>query len=224
MPAQFPDSDLDRLEAWLNADERIDHTLAVDAVQGLLAAVTSGPQQLPIETWLPEVIGRDQSFASAQEEREIRDLLTRFAQDTARQLNEAEGFDFVLYGAEGDDEDLASWAEGYLIGVDLADPPWDEEADAEDLDNMLFPFLALTGQAKQLALDAGEEWMEQEDEARLLREVREGLASHLLDVREYWFNKSIPGTVRREGPRIGRNDPCPCGSGKKYKNCHGTGP
>ena len=25
------------------------------------------------------------------------------------------------------------------------------------------------------------------------------------------------------GPRIGRNDPCPCGSGKKYKNCHGTG-
>ncbi len=28
--------------------------------------------------------------------------------------------------------------------------------------------------------------------------------------------------VRRAGPRIGRNDPCPCGSGKKYKNCHGA--
>jgi len=26
-------------------------------------------------------------------------------------------------------------------------------------------------------------------------------------------------TVRRAGPRIGRNDPCPCGSGKKYKKC-----
>ena len=25
------------------------------------------------------------------------------------------------------------------------------------------------------------------------------------------------------GPKIGRNDPCPCGSGKKYKNCHGRG-
>ncbi|WP_243050976.1 SEC-C metal-binding domain-containing protein, partial [Dyella sp. RRB7] len=24
-----------------------------------------------------------------------------------------------------------------------------------------------------------------------------------------------------EGPRVGRNDPCPCGSGKKYKHCHG---
>lgn len=28
-------------------------------------------------------------------------------------------------------------------------------------------------------------------------------------------------TVVRAGPKIGRNDPCPCGSGKKYKNCHG---
>ncbi len=32
-----------------------------------------------------------------------------------------------------------------------------------------------------------------------------------------------PGqTVRRETPKIGRNDPCPCGSGKKYKKCCGV--
>ena len=29
-------------------------------------------------------------------------------------------------------------------------------------------------------------------------------------------------TVRRDTPKVGRNDPCPCGSGKKYKNCHGA--
>jgi preprotein translocase subunit SecA len=28
-------------------------------------------------------------------------------------------------------------------------------------------------------------------------------------------------TIKRQEPKIGRNDPCPCGSGKKYKNCHG---
>jgi preprotein translocase subunit SecA len=28
-------------------------------------------------------------------------------------------------------------------------------------------------------------------------------------------------TIRREGDKVGRNDPCPCGSGKKYKRCHG---
>ena len=30
-----------------------------------------------------------------------------------------------------------------------------------------------------------------------------------------------PATKRRESPKVGRNDPCPCGSGKKYKQCHG---
>ncbi len=28
--------------------------------------------------------------------------------------------------------------------------------------------------------------------------------------------------VKREEPKTGRNDPCPCGSGKKYKKCHGA--
>ena len=31
-----------------------------------------------------------------------------------------------------------------------------------------------------------------------------------------------PVTVRRSQPKVGRNDPCPCGSGKKYKRCHGA--
>ena len=31
----------------------------------------------------------------------------------------------------------------------------------------------------------------------------------------------IPKTVRREQPKVGRNEPCPCGSGKKYKQCCG---
>jgi preprotein translocase subunit SecA len=33
--------------------------------------------------------------------------------------------------------------------------------------------------------------------------------------------RAVPQTVR-VGPKVGRNDPCPCGSGKKYKNCHGA--
>jgi len=31
----------------------------------------------------------------------------------------------------------------------------------------------------------------------------------------------IPKTVKREEPKVGRNDPCPCGSGKKFKQCCG---
>jgi preprotein translocase subunit SecA len=33
---------------------------------------------------------------------------------------------------------------------------------------------------------------------------------------------ATPQPARREGPKIGRNDPCPCGSGQKFKKCHGA--
>jgi preprotein translocase subunit SecA len=33
--------------------------------------------------------------------------------------------------------------------------------------------------------------------------------------------QGTPDTFVREGPKVGRNEPCPCGSGKKYKQCHG---
>ena len=36
-------------------------------------------------------------------------------------------------------------------------------------------------------------------------------------------NGPAPIMPAKAGPKIGRNDPCPCGSGKKYKNCHGKG-
>ena len=34
--------------------------------------------------------------------------------------------------------------------------------------------------------------------------------------------QSKSAAPRRDGPKVGRNDPCPCGSGKKYKKCHGS--
>ena len=45
-------------------------------------------------------------------------------------------------------------------------------------------------------------------------------------VNDRWFfvdGVEVKGPpVRRTEPRVGRNDPCPCGSGKKYKKCHGV--
>ena len=200
---KISETELDRLEQYLDAPQRADSTMPLDMIQGLLAAVASAPAPIPREKWLAEALGEAHLFTDAEEKEEITALLERFAEDTARQLNEGEGFDFILYG---EDEDLAAWAEGYLAGVDLADPPWEEAADGEDLDAMLFPFLVLTGEV---------------EEKEMLAEIRGGLANHLLDIRQHWFEKSIPPTVKRDRPKVGRNDPCPCGSGKKYKNCHG---
>lgn len=40
--------------------------------------------------------------------------------------------------------------------------------------------------------------------------------------KELYKEQKASQTVRNEGPKIGRNDPCPCGSGKKYKKCCGA--
>jgi preprotein translocase subunit SecA len=49
---------------------------------------------------------------------------------------------------------------------------------------------------------------------------------HEKDLKELQFGPSDQGTagktVSNGGPKVGRNDPCPCGSGKKYKKCHGA--
>ena len=43
------------------------------------------------------------------------------------------------------------------------------------------------------------------------------------DCRWYYVDGKLvpPETKKNEAPKVGRNDPCPCGSGKKYKKCCG---
>jgi uncharacterized protein len=223
MPATpFTDADLDRLERYLQADERADHTLPADAIQGLLAAVVSAPAPIPAERWRPWVLGEEATFADAAEREEIEGLLDRFLEATARQLNEDVGFDFVLYGEEGTEEEFAAWCEGYLMGVELAEPGWAEVADEDLVEEMLLPFFVLSGRWQEARAEAGEPELTETEEGELMEEMRELLADTVLGNRRYWFEHNIPAPMRRAQPKVGRNDPCPCGSGRKYKSCHGA--
>jgi hypothetical protein len=57
-----------------------------------------------------------------------------------------------------------------------------------------------------------------------VRNVREGLATFggsAMQARPQPVRDTAPEPIRADvWDRTGRNDPCPCGSGKKYKNCH----
>jgi SEC-C motif domain protein len=56
------------------------------------------------------------------------------------------------------------------------------------------------------------------------RDVKHHERSTFKRVDGRWFfmdAQQLQAPVRREGPKVGRNDPCPCGSGKKFKKCHG---
>ena len=214
-------ADLDRLEALLSAPHLQD-SMTLDAIQGLLCAVVSAPEPIPREKWLACVLGEGR-FASEEEAQEVTHLLTRFHADTARELAEGFGLDLITYPADEGEEELAVWCEGYLVGVALAEPSWFEAGDEESVEDLLFAFMALSGRMKQYALEAGEEWHSPEGEARLLREARDSLLDDILGAHDYWFEQRINRVPqRREAAKTGRNDPCPCGSGRKYKSCCGA--
>ena len=58
-------------------------------------------------------------------------------------------------------------------------------------------------------------------EERRRRQREEQLRTQHADVAAASAAPDRPQTVRRDGRKVGRNEPCPCGSGKKYKHCHG---
>jgi preprotein translocase subunit SecA len=62
----------------------------------------------------------------------------------------------------------------------------------------------------------------QEDVARLQEQRRPQPAQMVMSGGSSQAAPAQRATVRRDGDKTGRNDPCPCGSGKKYKKCHGT--
>ena len=63
--------------------------------------------------------------------------------------------------------------------------------------------------------------LKRHETARITNQAQEAL--HSVDNGQVIANEDnkVDRTVRNEEPKVGRNDPCPCGSGKKYKNCHG---
>ncbi len=225
-PPPFGDAELDRLEALLSGPaSRVGAALPLDALQGLLCAVLSSPAEIPAEAWMPLALGDAPPFASDAEAAEAELLLLRFQAAVAADLGSGDGLALVLYPiVEGsDDYDYATWCAGYLDGVDLSEPHWTEISDDDEVAELLLPFLVLSGALEddpQLRADLD---FAPSDEAGFERHWKQSFADCVHDAYDYWLEYRLtPETFRRADPKARRNDPCPCGSGRKYKLCHGS--
>lgn len=65
-----------------------------------------------------------------------------------------------------------------------------------------------------------EEQEKNEDEGIEEEDIDDEEGMTLFDILEP-NNEETQEPMRRSSPKVGRNDPCPCGSGKKYKKCYG---
>ena len=223
-PNPLSDSDLDRLEELLEADVFQGDAMRLDEIQAMLCAIVSGPVPVEPAVWLPEALGKGLDSADDALVAETIELLMRLNNDLAAALLEDETIAPILYPLDesGDEYDYLAWADTYVFGAGLAGD-WFELAGkhADDLSELLEPMFLLNGMLKEDVEKAGERWFSPTEEARLVADIQENLPLIVQTLYNFWRNKRPGATVRHEAPKSGRNDPCPCGSGRKYKQCCG---
>jgi uncharacterized protein len=225
-------------------------SLHVEWLDGALTALAVGPWQPPIDNWLGPILGEEferacadpLSVAEAAQAVGAR-LATLRRQLEAERLMDTPDFlrlEPLIYDfSEGpepepdpepgaapaaDDPAVqaflqggAMWAEGFLDGVQLFPDVWAEPADTEAralLVELLADIEALLKPTPEEA--AGDEEVSPRDLA-----IERALFA-AQDLRVFWLDHAPKPPPRRVEATPGRNDPCPCGSGKKFKKCHGA--
>ena len=213
----FDEAARSRLMELLDAKSEAHNTMRCDEVQGFMMALLSGPDALNPTNWLPEILGEESLF-DAKERTEIERLVMPMAADLRMKLNEKILPDLWFYEDEAGNPDFYTWCNAYLYALDIVPTDWFEAVDQEEFEDLFYPIMALGGiyddeENGEVILHLNE---------KELTQLESDLPHVLLDI--YWYWQAIinkPQTVRREGEKVGRNDPCPCGSGKKYKACCG---
>ena len=213
----FDEAARSRLMELLDAKSEAHNTMRCDEVQGFMMALLSGPDALNPTNWLPEILGEESLF-DAKERTEIERLVMAMAADMRMKLDEKILPDLWFYEDEAGNPDFYTWCNAYLYALDIVPTDWFEAVDQEEFEDLFYPIMALGGiyddeENGEVILHLNE---------KELTQLESDLPHVLLDI--YWYWQAIinkPQTVRREGEKVGSNDPCPCGSGKKYKACCG---
>jgi uncharacterized protein len=227
LDTSLTDAEYDRLEAIISKFEGKD-AMNSEEMDGFFAALICGPVTIPPSVYLDEIWGGEEApFATADELDEFLNLAMRHWNFAARMLASQ---DMVylpwLVTEEGEEVPGGNrWARGFLRGVDLCREAWDDIFEDEDDFAILLPILALVYEN-----DPDPEmrpWKTPPD-----REFREqvlvGIAVAARQAYDFFrphrtreMRQAQTGT-RRVGRKIGRNAPCHCGSGRKYKHCCGN--
>lgn len=194
-----------------------DAIVDVSELDGFLTAIISGPQMIMPSTWLPEIWGGPDEDPAWENDNEIE----KFSGLVFQQMNNIvsalmdypDEFEALFNIAEFEDEThtmVEEWCFGYMRGIDLAGgwpslpPEQQKHLDA----------IALHGTEENFArIDS----MSREDYIASKDLIEPAVRA----LHAYWLSRRMPANEHsfHAEPKVGRNDPCPCGSGKKYKKC-----
>jgi uncharacterized protein len=201
------EDELDRLGDLLETHAALD----VEGLLGLLHAVAVAPGPMPPSSWLRTVLPRE---AAVDEDvlNELFPLVMRQYHEVLRALKK----DVVIMPGPEDVEGCKSFAFGFTAGAER-DPEWKGKPERWILAS---PFAYLAGRHDLLTPTMMDGFTNAENaEDR----IRNGMGDFFWDAETAFVKirgELVEAAAAAANVRIGRNDPCPCGSGKKYKRCH----
>lgn len=223
------DEDMDELSEFLLSDATSDETMMLDCLDGYLTAIVISPAMPAASIWLPKVWGpseRDEpSFENYAQVERITGLIMRHMSNLIVSLQQNPDacepiFDSAVYPDSPQEYVNADmWAYGFMKGIHLQREDWQAVYDDPDMNSLLRPIYLL-----------GTENLTQEEEALIDTPTQREELAKLIPASIaaiYRFFSPVRRTVtdpaiRREMPKTGRNEKCPCGSGRKYKKCCGV--
>lgn len=209
--------ELNWLQDYLDTlSQTFDDCMSMEAVDGLFCALIINPLMAKPAEWMKIVFGQKHEFKSEAELEKVLGLLVRYWNHNSVLIENysetKKDSNYLPRVIESDENKLAEqWAMGFHIGMDYCSDEWREFAHDEDNSSVLALFFLLEFGSNS---DKENEAITHEKRTELLAKIP--AITHKLF--HYWVEKTT--TASKEAKtKVGRNDPCPCGSGKKYKKC-----
>ena len=200
------------------------HAINIEMLDGFLAALICGPETVLPSEYLPKIWGDEPAFDSQSVVRESLLLIMRHWNAICHNVQSDGEFLPVLLNDESGIAPANDWATGFLRGMDMRRDSWLALMNDDDHAGVLIPIMAL---AYEHHLDPEmrpyKEPMSIERREQLIVRMAASIPAiyrYLSGDRKWEIQKlSSVRTFRRDAPKVGRNERCPCGSGKKFKHC-----
>jgi len=213
---------LDRIPEDDVTEEMEEGIIDLASLDGFFTAIVSSPDMILPSQWLPLIWGDfEPEWQTTKQFDQIYSLMIRHMNNIAHLLiNQPEDFDplFPVHKVKGKTHFIVDdWCFGYMMGVQLLADRW--ELETLDMKILITPIEAYGTEAGWELLATLEKWE--------LENIRREITLNVREIHAYWLARREASSTRettrtptrRQEPRIGRNDPCPCGSGKKFKKC-----
>lgn len=219
------DKEFNELDQFLLSERSSDDAMTMDTLHGFLTAIAIGPETIMPAEWLPKVWGDDAQatpkWKNSKEEERIVNLIMRFMNEVLVTFEVApKEFEplFCEHEVEGETMiDAEAWCWGFWEGLELRPGSWDPIW-TSDVAPLMRPIYLLG------ADEIEEAELKEVDAPKLAHKLALDIEANLPAIHRFWvpLRKAAVQTITRDEPKVGRNDDCPCGSGKKYKKCCGA--